>query len=105
SNLHASSVVALKASSGQLVWHFQAVHHDIWDYDIPAQPVLFTLHRAGRDIPALAQPTKMGFLFVLDRENGEPLFPVEERRVPASDVAGEEAWPTQPFPTLPKPLV
>ncbi len=104
SNLYANSVVALRASTGQLVWHFQAVHHDLWDYDIPAQPVLFTLHRDGREIPALAQPTKMGFLFVLNRESGVPLFPVEERKVPASDVAGEEAWPTQPFPTAPKPL-
>jgi quinoprotein glucose dehydrogenase len=104
-NLFANSVVALRASSGQPVWHFQAVHHDLWDYDIPAQPVLFTMHRGGRDIPALAQPTKMGFLFILNRDTGEPLFPVEERKVPASDVAGEEAWPTQPFPTRPGPLV
>jgi quinoprotein glucose dehydrogenase len=104
-NLFANSVVALRASTGKLVWHFQAVHHDLWDYDIPAQPVLFTMHRDGREIPALAQPTKMGFLFILNRATGEPLFPVEERRVPASDVPGEEAWPTQPFPTRPKPLV
>jgi quinoprotein glucose dehydrogenase len=104
-NLFANSVVALRASTGQMVWHFQAVHHDLWDYDIPAQPVLFTLHRGGREIPALAQPTKMGFLFILNRETGEPLFPVEERKVPASDVPGEEAWPTQPFPTRPGPLV
>jgi quinoprotein glucose dehydrogenase len=103
-NLYANSVVALRASTGQMVWHFQAVHHDLWDYDIPAQPVLFTLHRGGREVPALAQPTKMGFLFILNRETGEPLFPVEERKVPASDVPGEEAWPTQPFPTRPKPL-
>jgi quinoprotein glucose dehydrogenase len=104
-NLFANSVIALRASTGQMVWHFQAVHHDLWDYDIPAQPVLFTLHRGGREIPALAQPTKMGFLFILNRETGEPLFPVEERKVPASDVPGEEAWPTQPFPTKPGPLV
>jgi len=104
-NLFANSVVALRASTGQPIWHFQAVHHDLWDYDIPAQPVLFTARRGGREIPALAQPTKMGFLFVLNRETGEPLFPIEERRVPASDVPGEEAWPTQPFPTRPKPLV
>jgi quinoprotein glucose dehydrogenase len=104
-NLFANSVVALRASTGQQVWHFQAVHHDLWDYDIPAQPVLFTLHRDGRAIPALAQPTKMGFLFILNRETGAPLFPVEERKVPASDVPGEEAWPTQPFPTVPRPLV
>jgi quinoprotein glucose dehydrogenase len=104
-NLFANSLVALRASTGTVVWHFQVVHHDLWDYDIPAQPVLFTLHRGGRDILAVAQPTKMGFLFILNRETGEPLFPVEERRVPASDVPGEEAWPTQPFPTRPTPLV
>jgi len=104
-NLFANSVVAVRASTGALVWHFQAVHHDLWDYDVPAQPVLFTLQRNGRDIPALAQATKMGFLFILNRETGEPLFPVEERDVPASDVPGEEAWPTQPFPTAPRPLV
>jgi quinoprotein glucose dehydrogenase len=104
-NLFANSVVALRASTGALVWHFQAVHHDLWDYDVPAQPVLFTLHRDGRDVPALAQATKMGHLFLLNRETGEPLFPVEERAVPASDVPGEEAWPTQPFPTRPAPLV
>src|SRR6185369_16028226 len=104
-NLYANAVVALRASTGARVWHFQTVHHDLWDYDIPAQPVLFTMQREGREIPALAQPTKMGFLFILNRETGEPLFPVEERMVPASDVAGEEAWPTQPFPVRPAPLV
>jgi quinoprotein glucose dehydrogenase len=103
-NLFANSVVALRASTGRIVWHFQAVHHDLWDYDVPAQPVLFTMHRGGREIPALAQATKTGFLFILDRETGKPLFPVEERPVPASDVPGERAWPTQPFPTLPRPL-
>jgi quinoprotein glucose dehydrogenase len=104
-NLFANSVIALRASTGQMVWHFQAVHHDLWDYDIPSQPVLFTMRQEGREIPALAQPTKMGFLFILNRETGVPLFPIEERKVPASDVAGEEAWPTQPFPTKPRPLV
>ena len=104
-NLFANSIVALRASTGKLVWHFQAVHHDLWDYDVPAQPVLFTFRREGRDIPALAQATKMGFLFILNRETGEPLFPVEERPVAASDVPGEETWPTQPFPVTPKPLV
>ena len=87
-NLFANSVVALRASTGTRVWHFQAVHHDLWDYDIPAQPVLFTMHRDGRDIPALAQPTKMGFLFILNRETGEPLFPVEERRGPGERCPG-----------------
>lgn len=104
-NLYANSLVALRAADGEVAWHFQVVHHDIWDYDIASQPVLFTLRRGRRAIPAVAQATKMGHLFILNRETGEPLFPVEERPVPASDVAGEEAWPTQPFPELPKPLV
>jgi quinoprotein glucose dehydrogenase len=104
-NLFANSVVALRASTGKLVWHFQVVHHDLWDYDVPAQPVLVTLRRDGREVPALVQPTKMGHIFVLHRDTGEPLFPLEERPVPASTVPGEEAWPTQPFPTRPPPLV
>jgi quinoprotein glucose dehydrogenase len=104
-NLFANSVVALRASTGELIWHFQMVHHDLWDYDVPAQPLLFDMHRDGRDIPALAQTTKMGFVFILDRRTGKPLFPVIERPVPSSDVPGEHAWPTQPFPTLPLPLV
>lgn len=103
-NLYANSIVALRASTGKMVWHFQTVHHDLWDYDVPAQPVLFTMHRDGRDIPALVQTTKTGFLFVLNRETGEPLFPVEERPVPASDMPGDRAWPTQPVPVLPHPL-
>lgn len=104
-NLFANSLVALRGSTGQVVWYFQAVHHDLWDYDVPAQPVLITIRRGGREIPAVAQATKMGHVFVLDRETGEPLFPVEERPVPASDVPGEEAWRTQPVPTAPRPLV
>ena len=104
-NLFANSVVALRASTGKMVWYYQMVHHDLWDYDAPAQPLLFTMHRGGESIPALAQTTKMGFVFILDRRTGKPLFPVEERPVPASDVPGEHAWPTQPFPTLPRPLV
>ncbi len=105
SNRYANSVVALRASTGKLVWSFQAVHHDLWDYDVPAQPVLTSLRRDGREIPVVVQATKMGFLFVLQRETGEPMFPVEERAVPASDVPGEVAWPTQPFPIAPPPLV
>jgi quinoprotein glucose dehydrogenase len=105
SNSYADSVVALRGSTGELVWHFQIVHHNIWDYDLPAQPSLITIRKDGRDIPALAQPTKMGFLYLLHRETGEPVFPVEERPVPQSDVAGEKSWPTQPFPTIPRPLV
>lgn len=105
SNLYANSVVALRASTGEVVWHFQVVHHDLWDYDVAAQPLLITVRRNGRDIPAVVVGTKMGHIFVLHRETGEPLFPVEERPVPKSDVPGEEAWPTQPFPVLPRPIV
>ncbi len=97
-NRYANSVVALHASTGALVWSFQVVHHDLWDYDVPAQPVLFTLHRGGASIPAVAIGTKMGHVFVLDRRDGKPLFPVEERPVPPSDMAGEKTSPTQPFP-------
>jgi quinoprotein glucose dehydrogenase len=104
-NLYTNSVAALRASTGQVLWHFQVVHHDLWDYDVPSQPTLVTLRREGRQIPAVAQATKMGHLFLLDRERGTPLFPVEERPVPQSTVPGEQAWPTQPFPTAPPPLV
>ncbi len=97
-NKYANSVVALRASTGAFVWAFQVVHHDLWDYDVPAQPVLFTLRRARSSIPAVAIGTKMGHVFVLDRRDGKPLFPVEERPVPPSDVPGEKASPTQPFP-------
>ncbi len=104
-NLYANSVVALRAATGEVVWHFQVVHHDLWDYDVASQPMLVTVQRGGRDVPAVAVGTKIGHLFLLHRETGEPLFPVEERAVPASTVAGEEASPTQPFPKLPPPLV
>ena len=101
SDFFSSSVVALRASTGEVVWHFQTVHHDLWDYDVPAQPALITLHRGGVDIPAVAQITKVGHLFLLHRETGEPLFPVEERAVPQTTVPGEQTSPTQPFPTAP----
>src|SRR6266852_5469921 len=104
-NLFSNSLVALNAATGKLVWHFQMVHHDIWDYDMPAQPGLISVTRDGKKIPAVAQVTKMGFVFVLDRLTGKPLFPVEERPVPKSEVPGENAWPTQPFPLKPPPLV
>jgi quinoprotein glucose dehydrogenase len=100
-NLYANSLVALDAATGQRKWHFQMVHHDIWDYDLPAQPVLFAW-KGG--VPAVAQVTKMGLVFVLNRVTGEPLFPVEERAVFRSDVPGEESWPTQPVPVKPPPL-
>ncbi len=103
-NRYANSVVALRASTGEVVWHFQVVHHDLWDFDVPAQPSLITVPRDGRDVPAVAVGTKMGFVFILDRETGEPLFPVEERAVPQEAVAGEQPWPTQPFPVKPPPL-
>jgi quinoprotein glucose dehydrogenase len=104
-NRWANSVVALRAADGKLAWGFQVVHHDLWDYDVPAQPTLIRVRRDERVIPAVVQATKMGHLFFLDRETGAPLFPVEERAVPASDVPGEETSPTQPFPLLPAPLV
>jgi quinoprotein glucose dehydrogenase len=97
-NLYANSLVALEVKTGRVAWYFQAVHHDLWDYDIPAQPALFTWRKGGATMPAVAVATKMGHLFILDRRNGRPLVPVEERPVPRSDVPGEEAWPTQPFP-------
>ncbi len=103
-NDYANSVVALRGSTGELVWSYQTVHHDLWDYDIAAQPLLVSLRREGREVPAVVVGTKTGMLFVLHRETGEPLFPIEERAVPASDVPGEAAWPTQPFPVLPAPL-
>jgi quinoprotein glucose dehydrogenase len=104
SNLYSDAVVALRGASGAVVWHFQTVHHDLWDYDVPAQPTLATLRRDGAEKSVVVQPTKMGHLFVLHRETGEPVFPIEERRVPPSDVPGEAAWPTQPVPARPRPL-
>jgi quinoprotein glucose dehydrogenase len=103
-NHYANSVVALRASTGKVVWHFQVVHHDLWDYDVASQPMLIEVKQGGRSRPAVAVGTKMGHLFVLDRRTGKPLFPVEERKVPQSDVPGEESSPTQPFPVRPRPL-
>jgi quinoprotein glucose dehydrogenase len=104
-NLYANSLVALHAETGKMLWHFQTVHHDLWDYDIASQPTLFAMRRDGKEIPGIAVGSKTGNLFLLNRETGEPLFGVEERPVPPSDVPGEKASPTQPFPILPKPLV
>jgi quinoprotein glucose dehydrogenase len=103
-NLFGNCVVALEAKTGTYKWHFQTVHHDLWDYDLPAPPNLVTVIRDGKKIDAVAQASKVGFVYVLNRETGESLFPVEERPVPASTVPGEEAWPTQPFPLKPKPF-
>jgi len=104
-NLFGNSLVALQASTGKLVWYFQMVHHDLWDYDMPAQPALITVRQNGKSVPAVAQVTKMGLVFIFDRVTGKPLFPIEERAVPSSDVPGEAAWPTQPFPIKPPALV
>lgn len=103
-NLFANCVVALRAATGEIAWHFQLVRHDLWDYDTAAQPTLATIEIDGRRRDVVVQAGKMGHVFVLDRDTGEPVFPVEERPVPASDVEGERAWPTQPFPTKPPPL-
>lgn len=104
-NRWANSLVALDAATGETVWGFQAVHHDLFDYDLAAQPTLASVTREGRSVPVVILPTKTGLLFVLDREDGTPLLGVEERRVPASDVPGEDAAPTQPFPLAPEPLI
>ncbi len=104
-NRWANSVVALDAETGTPVWGFQTVHHDLFDYDVAAQPTLAILTRDGERIPAVVQPTKTGLLFVLDRRDGRPLFGYEERPVPASDIEGEAASPTQPFPLAPAPLI
>ena len=104
-NLYSDSVVALDAKTGARRWHFQTVHHDLWDYDLAAPPVLVTLDRDGKRVDAVVQATKHGFVFVLDRATGAPLFPVFERPAPASDLPGERASPTQPIPSAPPPLV
>ena len=103
-NLYAEALVVLDADTGELVWHFQAVHHGLWDYDLPAQPALFTLDVDGQAVDVVAVSSKMGFLYVFDRETGEPIWSIEERPVPASDVGGEVAAATQPFPTAPPPF-
>jgi quinoprotein glucose dehydrogenase len=100
----ANSVVALRAKTGELVWGFQLVHHDLWDYDSAAPPLLTMLRRDRKELPVVIQGNKTGSLFVLNRETGKPVFQVEERPVPKSDIAGETASPTQPFPTVPPAL-
>jgi quinoprotein glucose dehydrogenase len=103
-NLFAESLVCLDAETGELVWHFQMVHHGLWDYDLPAPPVLADITVEGRRIKALAQVSKQGFTYVFDRVTGEPVWPIEERPVPQSTVPGEQTSPTQPFPTRPPPF-
>ncbi len=103
-NLFGNTLLALNAATGERIWHFQVVRHDLWDRDLPAPPNLVTLRRGGRPVDAVAQVTKSGHLFVFDRETGEPLFPIEERAVPPSELRGEQAWPTQPLPLAPAPF-
>jgi quinoprotein glucose dehydrogenase len=102
-NLYGNSIIALNAETGERVWHFQTIHHDLWDLDLPQAPKLMTIRKDGEDVPILIQAVKHGYVFVFDRRTGEPIWPIEERPVPASDVPGEEASPTQPFPTWPEP--
>ena len=103
-NLYGNCLLALEAATGKLVWYYQLVHHDLWDYDLPAPPNLLSVNHEGGEIDAVAQVTKMGMVFVFNRETGEPLFPIEERPVPASALLGEEVWTTQPFPVKPAPF-
>ncbi len=103
-NLFANSVVAVDAMTGKLKWWFQAIHHDLWDYDMPIPPILFDVKQGGQTIPAIGAVTKMGLLFILDRTTGQAIYGVEERSVPKGDVAGEYYSPTQPFPVKPAPF-
>lgn len=103
-NKFAESLVCLNAATGELVWHFQMVHHGLWDYDLPAAPNLVDITVDGKAIKAVAQISKQAFVYVFDRVTGEPVWPIEERPVPASDVPGERAALTQPFPTRPAPF-
>jgi len=104
--LFANCLLALDAATGKLKWHYQVIHHDMWDKDLPTAPALVTIKRKGKLIDAVAQPTKHGFVFVLDRVTGKPLFPVHETKVSTtSELDGEKPWPTQPMPSLPQPFV
>ena len=103
-NLFADSLVALDVKTGKRKWHYQMVHHDVWDWDLACAPILFDMNMNGRTVKAIAQPTKQAFLFVFNRETGEPIWPIEERPVPQSDVPKERTSPTQPFPTKPAPF-
>ena len=104
-NRYANSVVALHGSTGEVAWHYQIVHHDVWDLDIPAQPILTELRKDGIDIPVVVQLTKQGMTFILHRETGVPIFDIEERLVPQNGIPGDQLSPTQPYPTFPPPLV
>ncbi len=103
-NLFANCLIALSAETGERIWHFQGVHHDLWDRDFPSPPALLTVKRDGKEVDAVAQTTKQGFVYLFDRANGKPLFPMEVRKYPRSTVPGEHASPTQPLPTRPVPF-
>ena len=103
-NLFANCILALNARTGERIWHFQTIRHDLWDRDLPAPPNLVTVNHNGKKIDAVAQITKSGYVFLLNRDTGEPLFPIEEIPAPASDLPGEQAWPSQPLPTKPPPF-
>lgn len=104
-DLFGNSLLALDAATGKYIWHFQTIHHDVWDKDLPTAPALITIRKDGKEIDAVAQPTKNGFVFLLERGTGKPIYPIEERPVPTqSELKGEKLWPTQPFPTFPKPF-
>src|SRR5687768_15129032 len=102
-NLYGNSIVAIDVKTGQRRWHFQMVHHDIWDYDTPMSPNLLNVTVNGQQRRIVAQPTKQGFLYVFDRATGAPIWPIEEKPVPQSNVPGEQTSPTQPIPTKPLP--
>jgi quinoprotein glucose dehydrogenase len=103
-NLYGNCLLAINARTGKLLWHFQMIHHDIWDYDNAGTPMLATVRHDGQLVDVVAQATKVGFVWVFNRDTGKPLWPIEERAVPKSDMPGEETWPTQPFPTKPAPF-
>ena len=96
--------MALHADTGKVAWHFKTVYHDVWDYDVPSQPTFYDIEKDGKTIKALAQTTKMGFVFLLNRATGEPIFPIEEIEVPQGSLEGEKLSKTQPFPSKPLPL-
>ena len=102
-DLFANCLIALKADTGERIWHFQGVRHDIWDRDFPSPPTLVTVQRDGKEVDAVAQTTKQGFVYLFDRSNGQALFPIEYRKYPASDVPGEVTAAEQPLPTKPAP--
>jgi quinoprotein glucose dehydrogenase len=104
-NLFANSLIALNAATGERIWHYQIVHHDVWDRDIPSTPNLVTINKDGKKIDAVAQITKHGYVFVFDRVTGEPVFPIEEKSIPKNDMFGDKTSTTQPRPTLPEPIM